>query len=295
MNYVPKSTTKRFPSWIRTQINTGNNRQDLGDMLSGLSLNTVCQSAQCPNLNECWNNKAATLMILGNRCTRQCQFCAIESFQPEAPDPDEPEKVARAVNEMGLRYVVLTSVDRDDLPDKGAGHWVKTIQALKSMKSDLKIEILTPDFKGREELIHKVVKAGPIVFNHNLETCSRLTPVIRSGNRYERSLNVLATARQYAPADKMAIKSGIMIGLGETNAEVEDCLKDLLSAGVDILTIGQYLRPSRQHWPVDRYVNPAQFDEFSALAYSMGFKAVASSPMVRSSYKSEELAIKAGV
>jgi lipoic acid synthetase len=282
----------RLPPWIRVRVHTGKNREMVHGLVDDLGLNTVCQSAKCPNIAECWHQKAATLMILGDRCTRACQFCAIKSFKPNPVEPDEPARVAEAVAKMDLRYVVLTSVDRDDLPDKGAGHWCQTIQAVRERNPGIGIEILTPDFKGREALVKQVVDMRPVVYNHNMETCERLTKDIRSGNRYERSLQVLSWAREHG-GDDVAVKSGIMVGLGETDAEVETTLRDMYDAGVQILTIGQYLKPSREHWPVHRYVEPAQFDAWAELAHEIGFAAVASSPMVRSSYKSEELARQA--
>ena len=283
---------KRFPSWIRAKIRTGENRKFVSDMVDNLELNTVCQSAKCPNINECWHDKAATVMILGDRCTRKCAFCAISSFNPNPPDVDEPERVAKASKMSGLQFIVLTSVDRDDLPDKGANHWVRTVEQVYKEIPDVGMEILTPDFKGREEHIAKVAAAGPLVFNHNMETCERLTKDIRSGNRYDRSLSVLSMAKKHGPS-YMLTKSGIMVGLGETDQEVETTLKDMYNAGIDILTIGQYLRPSTEHWPVHRYVEPEQFQAWEDLAYQIGFKAVASGPMVRSSYKAEALARKA--
>jgi lipoic acid synthetase len=228
-------------------------------------------------------------MILGDRCTRACAFCAIDSFQPLALDQDEPRRVAEACQRMALQFVVLTSVDRDDLPDKGADHFVDTIGEIRKVMPDVGIEILTPDFKGRELLIERVLAAGPTVFNHNMETCRRLTKPIRSGAQYDRSLAVLSTAKRLGEG-RVAVKSGIMVGLGETDGEVEETIRDMYEAGVDILTIGQYLPPSKEHWPLQRYVKPEQFDQWADYARSIGFRAIASSPLVRSSYKAEELA-----
>jgi lipoic acid synthetase len=279
----------RLPPWIRVNVHTGRNRDDVSSLVTDMKLNTVCQSAKCPNLAECWHRKSATFMILGNRCTRACRFCAIHSFRPEPVDKDEPRRVAESAQAMGLKYVVITSVDRDDLPDKGASHFVDTIDTIRATLPQAGIEILTPDFKGRAPLIEQVVAAGPTVFNHNMETCERLSKPIRSGGRYDRSLEVLAVAKA-AGGTRTAVKSGIMVGLGETDAEIATTMRDMLDAGVDILTIGQYLPPSREHWPLDRYVPPEQFDEWAGEALAMGFKAVASAPLVRSSYRSEELA-----
>ncbi len=228
-------------------------------------------------------------MILGQRCTRACTFCAIHSFMPEPVDLDEPERVAESAHRLNLQYVVVTSVNRDDLPDKGADHFVRTIGALRRRLPDIGIEVLTPDFKGRKPLIGKVLAERPTVFNHNMETCERLTPEIRSGGQYNRSLAVLRAAGELS-AGEVAIKSGIMVGLGETDAEVETTMADMQRAGVDILTIGQYLPPSRSHRPLDRYVTPEQFDAWAVLARKMGFKAVASAPLVRSSYRADIMA-----
>ena len=231
-------------------------------------------------------------MILGSRCTRACKFCAIDSFQPEPLDITEPERVAESVHQLNLRYVVVTSVDRDDLPDKGAGHFVRTIRAIRERLPSIGVEILTPDFKGRSELIEQVIREEPTVFNHNMETCERLTPAIRSGGQYERSLSVLKTA-QVLSGGSTAIKSGIMVGLGETDGEIEKTMIDMVDAGVDILTIGQYLPPSKDHWSLARYVEPDKFQSWQLLAKEIGFKAVVSAPLVRSSYKAEELARQA--
>ncbi len=271
------------------KLHTGPNRQFVGELLDDLELNTVCQSAKCPNLGECWHCRTATFMILGNRCTRNCKFCAVDSRRPEPPDPDEPHKLAEAAARMELKFVVITSVDRDDLPDKGAGHWAATIRAVRERLPDAGIEVLTPDFMGREDLIKIVVDAEPRVFAHNLETCERLTREIRSGNRYERSLEVLKIAREVAE-HPLAIKSGIMVGLGESDDEVETCIRDLYAAGVDILTLGQYLQPTRKQRDVQRYVPPEQFAAWAAFARELGFRAVASAPLVRSSYRAGELA-----
>ncbi len=284
--------TSRLPPWIRVRVHAGNTRGEVADLIADQRLNTVCQSAKCPNIAECWHRGAATFMILGNRCTRACEFCAIHAFNPEPLDLNEPERVADSAAQMKLKYVVVTSVSRDDLPDKGAGHFVTTIRSLRRRLPAAGIEILTPDFKGRPALIKQVMEERPTVFNHNLETCERLTPPVRSGGQYHRSLTVLRLAKELA-RNHTAIKSGIMVGLGETDLEVEQCMIDMLAAGVDILTIGQYLPPSREHWRLDRYVTPEKFDEWSHQAKEMGFKAVASAPLVRSSYKAEELARQA--
>lgn len=279
----------RLPEWIRVRVNKGEKRQEVDALVDDLQLNTVCQSAKCPNQAECWHRGTATFMILGDSCTRRCAFCAIDSFNPEPVDPFEPTRVADAVAKLNLSYVVLTSVDRDDLPDKGAGHWERTIGAIRRRAPDTGVEVLTPDFKGKPELIRQVIDAQPRVFNHNIETCERLTPPIRSGARYSRSLDVLRQAREFGDGE-VAIKSGIMVGLGETDDEVEQTLREMHEAGVQILTIGQYLPPTREHWPVHRYPTPEQFEAWEQLARDIGFTAIASSPLVRSSYRADELA-----
>ena len=283
---------ERLPPWIRVKVRAGKNRDAVSSLVHSMRLNTVCQSAKCPNIAECWHRGSATFMILGNRCTRACKFCAIHSFRPEPLDKEEPDRVAESVFQLNLRYVVVTSVDRDDLPDKGAGHFVRTIRAIREKLPGVGIEVLTPDFKGRTKLIEEVISERPTVFNHNIETCERLTPAIRSGGKYRRSLFVLKTAQALCRG-KTAIKSGIMVGLGETDDEVKQTMIDMVEAGVDILTIGQYLPPSNDHWPLARYVDPEQFSTWQVLAKDIGFKAVVSAPLVRSSYKAEELARQA--
>ncbi len=282
---------KRLPPWIRVKVHAGKNRDNVSSLVQDLRLNTVCQSAKCPNIAECWHSGSATFMVLGNRCTRACSFCAIHSFKPEPVDNDEPERVADSAERLNLKYVVVTSVNRDDLPDKGANHFVATISALRSRLPAAGIEVLTPDFKGKKHLIELVMNQVPTVFNHNMETCERLTPPVRSGGRYDRSLHVLQTAKELANG-RTAVKSGIMVGLGETDSEVEQTMRDICDAGADILTIGQYLPPSLSHWQLQRYVEPEKFSYWAELATEMGFKAVASAPLVRSSYRAEELALR---
>ena len=291
---VKNQTTllQRLPPWIRVKVRVGKNRSEVQELINSKSLNTVCQSAKCPNIAECWHRGSATFMILGNRCTRACKFCAIHSFQPEPLDMDEPNRIAESTYKLNLRYVVITSVDRDDLPDKGADHFVRTIRAIREKLPEIGIELLTPDFKDRSSLIQRVINERPTVFNHNMETCERLTPPIRSGGKYRRSLSVLSTAKVFSEG-QTAVKSGFMVGLGETDKEVEETMIDMLQAGVDILTIGQYLPPSKDHWPLDRYVEPEKFQYWQLLAKEIGFKAVVSAPLVRSSYKAEELAKEA--
>ena len=279
---------KRLPEWMRIKVNKGGNRKELSEELRDRKLNTVCEEAKCPNLAECWHERTATFMLLGVNCTRACRFCAIGYDKPLPPDPEEPMNVAETSEKMGLEYVVITSVARDDLEDEGAGQFADTIRAVRSKLPTAGIEVLTPDFNAKEPLIRQVLEAMPTVFNHNLETCERLSPPVRGRAKYKRSLDVLRNAKEWSQG-KVLTKSGIMVGLGETDEEVIQCIHDLYDANVDILTIGQYLPPSRKHWKLDRYVRPEQFNEWKEYAEKLGFSAVASGPMVRSSYKAGKL------
>lgn len=279
---------KRLPEWIRVKVNRGGNRDELSNELRDRKLNTVCEEAKCPNLAECWHERTATFMLLGVNCTRACRFCAIGYDKPEPPDPNEPGNVAETAEKMDLEYVVITSVARDDLEDEGSDQFAKTIRAVREKLPTAGIEVLTPDFNGKEDLIRMTLDAMPTVFNHNLETCERLSPPIRGRAKYRRSLEVLKNAKEWSQG-KVLTKSGIMVGLGESDEEVIECINDLYAANVDILTIGQYLPPSRKHWKLDRYVRPEQFEEWKEYAEKLGFNAVASGPMVRSSYKAGQL------
>jgi lipoic acid synthetase len=257
------------------------------DLVGRMGLHTVCRSARCPNIHECWGRGTATLMILGNLCTRACRFCAVPAGRPRGLDEDEPRRVGEAVRHMDLTHAVLTSVARDDLPDGGAGIFAASIRAIRAAVPGATVEVLTPDFGGDEAAVQAVLDAGPDVFNHNVETVRRLQPAVRPQASYGRSLGVLAQAA--ARGGGLAVKSGIMVGLGETDAEVEETMADLGAAGCRLLTVGQYLQPSRNHRPVDRYVAPETFERYAAAARSMGFLGVASGPMVRSSYRAEAL------
>ena len=282
----------KLPPWIRIKVGCGQAREEVSSILTGLRLNTVCSSARCPNLNECWHRRTATFMILGEHCTRNCRFCAVGHTQsPLPPDLEEPARLAAAAAKMELKYVVVTSVTRDDLPDGGAGHFAAVITALRHTLPEAGIEVLTPDFNGDVEALKTVLAAGPTVFNHNVETVERLSGQIRSKANYRRSLAVLKAAAEIG-GGRVPVKSGIMAGLGETDDELVQTLKDLREAGVSILTIGQYLPPSAQHWPLDRYVEPEKFDEWGRIAREMGFSFVASAPLVRSSYNAAELIAK---
>ena len=285
---MAEKNQKRLPEWIRVKVNRGGNRDELNKELRGRQLNTVCEEAKCPNLAECWHERTATFMLLGVNCTRACRFCAIGYNKPEPPDPQEPGNVADTAAKMDLEYVVITSVARDDLEDEGSDQFAKTIRAVREKLPQAGIEVLTPDFNGKEDLIRMTLDAMPTVFNHNLETCERLSPPIRGRAKYKRSLEVLKNAKAWSQG-KVLTKSGIMVGLGETDEEVIQCIHDLDDANVDILTIGQYLPPSRKHWKLDRYVRPEQFEEWKEYAEKLGFNAVASGPMVRSSYKAGQL------
>lgn len=289
-----KSTRERKPPWLKVRAPGGENYVRLKTMLRELDLHTVCEEARCPNVGECWSAGTATVMLLGHTCTRGCRFCAVTSGNPRgAVDPREPEHVARAVASMSLRYVVLTMVDRDDLLDGGAEHVARTIAALRDRQPELLIETLTGDFAGKHADVDVVVGAAPDVFAHNVEVPRRLTPIIRDARcSYDRSIDVLRHAKESAP--ERLTKSSIMVGIGETNDEVFEALADLRAAGVDIATVGQYLRPTPKHAPVARYVEPDTFAAFERAGFEMGFSFVASGPLVRSSYHAAEAFVLSG-
>jgi len=275
------------PPWLKVRIGSGPNFQDLKRIMRTLSLHTVCESARCPNLGECWEHRTATFMILGNICTRACGFCAVPSGRPLGPpDEQEPYRVAEAVERMGLRYAVVTSVNRDDQPDGGAGIFARTIEEIRRRVPGCKVEVLIPDFRGVWGALQTVVAARPDVLNHNTETVPRLYRLVRKGAVYERSVELLRRAKQMRPA--MPTKSGMMLGLGETREEVLATMHDLAAQGVNILTLGQYLQPTREHLPVVRFVHPDEFAEYKQLGLAMGFDHVESGPLVRSSYHAHE-------
>ncbi|WP_084666398.1 lipoyl synthase [Thermanaeromonas toyohensis] len=284
-----KDLARRLPPWLHKRIPASGNVEATRQLLEELKLNTVCQSALCPNLGECFARRTATFMILGNTCTRNCRFCAVQSGQPQPPDPDEPQRVALAAAKLGLKHVVVTSVTRDDLPDGGAGHFAATIQAIREHLPGAIIEVLTPDFQGKREALAKVLEAGPHIFNHNIETVPRLYPEVRPGANYQRSLEVLRRVKEMAP--DIYTKSGLMVGLGEAREEVEQVMADLRKANCDILTIGQYLRPSPQHLEVKEYIPPEVFDYYGTRGREMGFLYVAAAPFVRSSYNAAEFSL----
>ncbi|MDD4737004.1 MAG: lipoyl synthase [Kiritimatiellae bacterium] len=277
---------KRLPPWIRMDLRTDQHYVEVSQVLREKGLHTVCKSAKCPNRHACWNAGTATFMILGETCTRNCGFCGIQSGRPMAPDLHEAQRVADAAAIMKLRYVVVTSVTRDDLPDGGADHFAQVIRALRTNPGLTGVEVLTPDFNGSEESLSTVAEARPDVFNHNLETVRSLQQKIRPQASYRCSLDVLS---RMAQRGTMRIKSGLMVGLGETDDEVLEAIHDLASVGCHILTVGQYLAPERHHYPVQRYVSPDVFDLYREEALKAGIRAVASAPLVRSSYRAAEL------
>ena len=283
---VTIATQPERPKWLRAPAPVGENYRELKDLVGRLRLHTVCESAACPNVGECWNHRTATFMILGNVCTRRCGFCDVQKGAPLAVDYDEPRRVAEACRALGLRYAVITSVNRDDRKDGGAELFALTIDAIRQHVPDCKVEVLIPDFQGSLTAVERVMDARPDVLNHNTETVPRLYRQVRLGARYARSLEVLLHAKRVLP--QVPTKSGLMLGLGETNDEVIQVMRDLRAHQVDILTLGQYLRPSLKHLPILRYVPQSEFDEFRKLGMQMGFAHVEAGPLVRSSYHAGE-------
>lgn len=276
----------RRPEWLKVRLPAGDNYFDLKRLMRGLDLHTVCESARCPNIGECWERRTATFMILGDLCTRRCGFCAVPKGLPTEIDMDEPERVASAAESMGLEYVVVTSVDRDDQKDGGATIFALTIEALRRRIPKVKVEVLIPDFRGSDEALGIVLRARPDILNHNIETVPRLYRVARKGSRYDRSLGLLRRSREIAPS--IPTKSGLMVGLGETLDEVTGVLADLSQAGVELVTIGQYLRPSSDQLPVARFYTPEEFAAFKRQGEQLGIRHVESGPLVRSSYHAHE-------
>jgi lipoic acid synthetase len=271
---------KRLPEWMRMQMPGGDRYVQVKEQVNKHGLHTICTSGNCPNIGECWAAGTATFMIMGEICTRACKFCAVKTGKPLRLDEWEPFRLADSIGTMGISHAVITSVDRDDLPDKGAGFWARTIRILKTQLPGLTLETLIPDFDAIPELVQMVIDAAPEVISHNLETVERLTPLVRSRARYSRSLQVIAQVAQ----SKVTSKSGFMLGLGETTGEVLKTMDDLVTAGCEVLTLGQYLQPTMKHMPVEEYIHPDQFKYYRDEALSRGFKAVESSPLVRSSY-----------
>jgi lipoic acid synthetase len=275
------------PPWLKVRFHGGENYRDLNQIMRTLDLHTVCESARCPNMGECWEHRSATFMILGDICTRACGFCAVPSGRPLGPPAeDEPDRVAEAVARMGLRYAVVTSVNRDDQPDGGAGIFARTISEIRRRVPGCRVEVLIPDFRGNWEALETLLAARPDVLNHNLETVPRLYRRVRKGAVWQRSLELLRRAREISPATPT--KTGMMLGLGETRNEVLSAMEDIAAERTHILTLGQYLQPTREHLPIERYVHPDEFAEYKKLGEQMGFKHVEAGPLVRSSYHAFE-------
>ncbi len=284
----PNKTTEptqiqRRPEWLKVRAPGGEIFANLKRMMRSKTLHTVCEEAHCPNIGECWGRGTATFLILGDICTRSCGFCAIKTGRPQPVDPEEPLKVAIAVQQMGISHVVITSVNRDELPDQGSIIWAKTIEEVRRLNPKVSIEVLIPDFKGDLECLQRVLDAKPNILNHNIETVPRLYRIVRPQAKYERSLRVL----QYSKEKGFITKTGIMVGIGETFEEVIEVMKDLRKIGVDIFTVGQYLQPTPKHLPVDRYVSPEEFKQYKLIGIELGFRHVESGPLVRSSYHAE--------
>lgn len=282
---------ERRPEWLKVRLPAGPNFRDLVGVMRTRALHTVCEEARCPNVGDCWERRTATFLILGNVCTRHCAYCAIAHGLPTELDSGEPERVASAAAAMGLRHVVVTSVDRDDLRDGGAAMFARTIRLLRERVPRCSVEVLIPDFKGDPAALDTVLDASPDILNHNIETAARLFPAVRSGGRYRRSLELLARAK--ARGTRWLTKSGMMVGLGETTGEIVETMRDLRGAGCDILTIGQYLSPGKDYVPVARYYHPDEFAALKAEGLALGFRHVESGPLVRSSYHADEQAVAA--
>ncbi len=281
------------PAWLKARAPLGDNYHNLKKLARTLDLHTVCESAQCPNIGECWNHKTATFMLLGNLCTRRCGFCAVPKGKPEPLDWDEPRRVAEAVATLDLKHAVITSVNRDDDNEGGARIFAETIREVRRQAPGCQVEVLIPDFQGREDCLQIVIDARPEVLNHNTETVPRLYRAVRSGARYQRTLDLLGNVKRFAPG--MVSKTGVMVGIGETMDELLEVFRDLAGRKVDILTVGQYLRPSKDHLPITRYYTPDEFAFLKTEALKMGFKHVESGPLVRSSYHAHEQAASTGL
>ncbi|NKB21934.1 MAG: lipoyl synthase [Alphaproteobacteria bacterium] len=282
----PDSPSPRKPDWIRVKAPNSEEYFRTKGLMRELSLNTVCEEAACPNIGECWSQRHATMMILGSVCTRACAFCNVATGKPNRLDPHEPEHVAEAVSKLGLRHIVITSVDRDDLDDGGAAHFAEVINKIREVAPDTTIEILTPDFLRKDGALEVVVDARPDVFNHNLETVPRLYPSVRPGAKYFHSLNLLRQVKEVDPT--IFTKSGLMVGLGENLEEVVQVMDDMRSADIDFLTIGQYLQPTPKHHPIDRFITPNEFEDLKSHAIAKGFLLVSATPLTRSSYHADE-------
>ncbi len=284
METMPTNTTVQKPKWIRVKLPTGKNYRELRSLVDKYKLNTICQSGSCPNMGECWGEGTATFMILGNICTRSCGFCGVKTGKPLDVNWDEPEKVARSIKLMKIKHAVLTSVDRDDLKDMGSILWFETVGAVRRISPGTTMETLIPDFQGIHRHLDRLIEAAPEVISHNMETVKRLTREVRIQAKYERSLDVL---RYLKDSGVRRTKTGLMLGLGETPSEVMETIEDIRGAGVDVITIGQYLQPSKNHLAVQRFVEPEEFAQYKEFAQGLGFRHVESSPLVRSSYHAE--------
>ena len=282
---MKKDVLNKKPRWLRVKLPSGKKFRDLRKLVEDYRLHTICESGNCPNMGECWGVGTATFMILGNICTRSCGFCAVATGKPKSIDWSEPERVAQSVKLMNIKHCVITSVDRDDLEDGGSGIWVETVNAVRRLSPDTTLETLIPDFKGDVKQIQKIANVNPEVVSHNIETIRRLTKQVRIQAKYERSLAVLTTLKKLGA---QRTKSGLMLGLGEKKREVIDAMKDLINVNVDILTLGQYLQPTKNHLPVVRFVSPEEFKFFKDIGLKIGFKYVESGPLVRSSYHAEK-------
>lgn len=290
---IGEADWRRKPAWLKVPMPGNESYREVKEMLRGLSLHTVCEEARCPNIGECFGHRTATFMILGRICTRACRFCAVETGRPAGLDSEEPERVAGAVAQLGLRHVVVTSVARDELADGGASIFAATIRAIRAQAPDCRVEVLIPDFLGDLDALRVVLDAGPDILNHNIETSRRLTPSVRARARYDRTLELLTRARQYGRSG-LRTKSGFMVGLGESWDECLEIMRDLRASDVDILTVGQYLRPSAKHIPLVRYWSPAEFAGLKEAALGMGFRHCEAGPLVRSSYHAHEQVEAAG-
>jgi len=281
---IPEDNTRvKKPGWLRVKLPTGESYKHVRGLVDKHKLHTICESGNCPNMGECWGEGTATFMILGNTCTRSCGFCAVATGRPDPVDWDEPQRVAEAIHLMKVKHAVITSVDRDEIKDGGSIIWYNTIRAVKSLNPDTTLETLIPDFKGQKENIQRVIDAAPEVVSHNIETVERLTRSVRIQAKYWRSMEVIRTLKQGG----MRTKSGIMLGLGETKEEVTQSLRDLMENGCDVVTIGQYLQPTKKHLTLQRFVHPDEFEEYKEIGYQLGLDYVESGPLVRSSYHSE--------
>ena len=285
LEIIDKDTTHKKPEWLRVKLPTGKNYSDLRKLVDKYKLNTICSSGSCPNMGECWGEGTATFMILGNTCTRSCGFCNVKTGRPDEVDWKEPIKVAKSIQIMGIKHAVVTSVDRDDLKDNGSILWRETIIAIRRLNPGTTLETLIPDFKGDETSLDRIIDVEPEVISHNLETVRRLTKEVRIQAKYDRSLTVLKYLKDKGVK---RTKSGIMLGLGEQKEEVIESLEDLREVGVDVLTIGQYLQPSKKHLPVKSFIEPRVFDDYKKIGETLGFRHVESGPLVRSSYKAQK-------